>query len=66
MGRLADRYGRAFVMKCQSLLVAAACAGLMLKGGLMAPSLIALGWPDFPCTLLPWPGDARKLPGMNW
>lgn len=32
MGRLADRYGRAFVMKCQSLLVAAACAGLMLKG----------------------------------
>lgn len=43
MGRLADRYGRAFVMKCQSLLVAAACAGLMLKGGLMAPSLIALG-----------------------
>ena len=47
MGRLADRYGRAFVMKCQSLLVAAACAGLMLKGGLMAPSLIALGLAGF-------------------
>lgn len=29
MGRLSDRYGRAFVMKCQSLLVIAACAGLM-------------------------------------
>lgn len=47
MGRLADRYGRAFVMKCQSLLVAAACAGLVLKGGLMAPSLIALGLAGF-------------------
>lgn len=47
MGRLADRYGRSFVMKCQSLLVAAACAGLMLKGGLMAPSLIALGLAGF-------------------
>ena len=35
MGRLADKYGRAFVMKCQSLLVVAACAGLVLKGGLM-------------------------------
>lgn len=33
MGRLADRYGRAFVMKCQSLLVVAACAGLMAEGG---------------------------------
>lgn len=33
-------------MKCQSLLVAAACAGLMLKG-LIAPSLIALGLAGF-------------------
>lgn len=47
MGRLADKYGRAFVMKCQSLLVVAACAGLVLKGGLMAPSLIALGLAGF-------------------
>lgn len=47
MGKLADRYGRAFVMKCQSLLVIAACAGLVLKGGLMAPSLIALGLAGF-------------------
>lgn len=47
MGRLADKYGRAFVMKCQSLLVVAACAGLVLKGGLMAPSLVALGLAGF-------------------
>lgn len=47
MGRLADRYGRAFVMKCQSLLVIAACAGLVAKGGLMAPSLVALGLAGF-------------------
>lgn len=47
MGRLADKYGRAFVMKCQSLLVVAACAGLVLKDGLMAPSLIALGLAGF-------------------
>lgn len=47
MGRLADKYGRAFVMKCQSLLVVAACAGLVLKEGLMAPSLIALGLAGF-------------------
>lgn len=47
MGRLADKYGRAFVMKCQSLLVVAACAGLVLKDGLMAPSLIALGLSGF-------------------
>ncbi len=47
MGRLADKYGRAFVMKCQSLLVVAACTGLVLKGGLMAPSLIVLGLAGF-------------------
>ena len=47
MGRLSDRYGRAFVMKCQSLLVIAACAGLMARGGLMAPSLVALGLAGF-------------------
>lgn len=47
IGKMADRYGRAFVMKCQSLLVIAACAGLVLKGGLMAPSLVALGLAGF-------------------
>lgn len=47
MGRLADNYGRAFVMKCQSLLIMAACAGLVMKGGLMAPSLVVLGLAGF-------------------
>lgn len=47
MGRLADKYGRACVMKGQSLLIVAACVGLVMKGGLMAPSLITLGLAGF-------------------
>lgn len=47
MGRLADKYGRASVMKGQSLLIVAACVGLVMKGGLMAPSLITLGLAGF-------------------
>ena len=35
------------MLALSALLVAAACAGLMLKGGLMAPSLIALGLAGF-------------------
>lgn len=47
MGRLADKYGRASVMKGQSLLIVAACVGLVMKGDLMAPSLITLGLAGF-------------------
>lgn len=47
MGRLADKYGRASVMKGQSLLIVAACVGLVMKGGLMTPSLITLGLAGF-------------------
>lgn len=47
MGKLADRFGRAFVMQCQSLLIMVACVGLVMKGAFMAPSLVVLGLAGF-------------------
>lgn len=47
MGWLAGRRGRADVMKLQTLLIMAACAGLAVKGGVMAPALVTLGLAGF-------------------
>lgn len=67
MGRLSDRYGRAFVMKCQSLLVIAAWRRPDGQGRIDGPLPgRPRAWRVFPCIPSPWPGDAKKPPATSW